>query len=220
MKARAVFLIGLFLIVVFSPWVNSYGQPSTGKSRKINYDSLRIVLEEIFEDDQEPRRILVDSIGFNSPETAKYMEKIAALDTQNRIKVKAILDRYGWIEQSKIGEKAADGIFYVVQHAELDFKEQYFPQLKKLAERGEAKKTSCAMLEDRILMMNGKKQIYGTQANNNLRPDKKFAIWPIENPQTVNELRKKAGFDTTVEENARKLNAEYKPDEKLPQTNN
>jgi hypothetical protein len=105
-----------------------------------------------------------------------------------------------------------------VQHAELDFKEQYFPQLKRLAENGEAKKTLCAMLEDRILMMNGKKQIYGTQANNNLRTDKKFAIWPIENPQAVNELRRKIGFDTTVEENARKLNAEYRPDEKLPPT--
>ena len=69
-------------------------------------------------------------------------------------------------------------------------------------------------------MMNGKKQIYGTQANNNLRPDKKFAIWPIENPQGVNELRKKVGFDTTVEENAARLNAEYKPDEKLPAPNN
>lgn len=219
MKARVSFFCGWFLVIFFSPMTNSYGQAVPGKNRKINYDSLRVALEQILEDDQEPRRILVDSIGFNSPETVKYMEKIASLDVQNRIKVKAILDRYGWIEQSKIGEKAADGIFYVVQHAELDFKEQYFPQLKKLAERGEAKMTSCAMLEDRILMMNGKKQIYGTQANNNLRPDKKIAIWPIENPQAVNALRKKAGFDTTVEENARKLNAEYNPDEKLPRTN-
>ena len=140
MNVKAVAFSCVFLTVFFSNRINSYGQQSSGKNLKINYDSLRVVLEQILEDDQEPRRILIDSIGFNSPETAKYMDKIATLDTENRIKVKAILDRYGWIEQSKIGEKAAEGIFYVVQHADLDFKEQYFPQLKKLAERGEAKK--------------------------------------------------------------------------------
>ena len=41
-------------------------------------------------------------------------------------------------------------------------------------------------------------------------------IWPIENPARVNELRKKIGFTTSVEENAKRLDAEYNPDEKLP----
>jgi hypothetical protein len=74
-------------------------------------------------------------------------------------------------------------------------------------------------MEDRILMSKGKRQIYGTQANNNLRPDKKMAIWPIEDPSQVNALRKKIGFTTTVEENAARLKAEYDPNEKLPTQN-
>ena len=39
-------------------------------------------------------------------------------------------------------------------------------------------------------------------------------IWPIENPETVNERRKKAGFDETIEEYAKILfgdDFEYKP---------
>ena len=65
-------------------------------------------------------------------------------------------------------------------------------------------------------MWKGKKQIYGTQASNDTRPGKKMVIWPIENPSQVNELRKKIGFTTTVEENAKQLNAEYDPNERLP----
>jgi hypothetical protein len=208
----------LFASIIFSG-IHSIAQQNVVKNSHVNYDSLRMELEAMYDADQDIRRILVDSIGFNSPETPKYMNKIAEIDAENQAKLQVILEKYGWIGQSKIGEKAAEGIFYIVQHAPLEMKEKYFPQFKKLAIQGEAKRTQCAMMEDRILMMNGKKQIYGTQANNNIRPDKKFVIWPIENPAAVNELRKKAGFDTTVEENARRLNAEYNPDEKLPSTN-
>jgi len=36
-------------------------------------------------------------------------------------------------------------------------------------------------------------------------------IMPIKNPGGVNRRRRKAGFDTTVEENAKRLGIEYKP---------
>jgi len=183
---------------------------------KINYDSLRIELEAMVDSDQGIRRILVDSIGLDSPEAGKYINQMVAIDMQNRIEIESILSKYGWIEQSKIGEKAAEGIFYIVQHSDLDFMERYFPQFKKLVAIGEASATRCAQMEDRLLMWKGKKQIYGTQASNDIRPDKKMVIWPIENPSHVNELRKKIGFTTTVEENAERLNAEYDPNEKLP----
>ena len=182
----------------------------------INYDSLRIALEEMYDVDQEIRRILIDSIGLDSPEAPKYFNHMATIDMQNKIKIKSMLDKYGWIGQSKIGKKAAEGIFYVVQHTDLEFVEKYFTQFKQLAEKGEADPTRCAQMEDRLLMWKGKKQIYGTQANSILRPDKSYAIWPIENPGGVNELRKKIGFTTTVEENATRLNAAYDPNEKLP----
>ena len=191
-------------------------QQAGGSIERVNYDSLRIVLEKMYDVDQEIRRILIDSIGLDSPEAPKYFHQMATIDMQNKIKIALILGKYGWIEQSKIGKKAAEGIFYVVQHSDLEFVEKYFPQFKQLAEKGEADPTRCAQMEDRLLMWKGKKQIYGTQANSILRPDKSYAIWPIENPSGVNELRKKIGFTTTVEENATRLNADYDPNEKLP----
>ncbi len=75
----------------------------------------------------------------------------------------------------------------------------------------------AAMMEDRLLMYEGKKQIYGTQASSSSMSNGKSFIWPIQNPKKVNQLRKEAGFDLTVEENAKRLGTVYNPDEELPE---
>ena len=121
-------------------------------SSKVNYDSLRTVLEAMLESDQNIRRILVDSVGLDSPEAPKYMYKMSVIDAENKAKIELILEKYGWIGKSKIGEKAAEGIFYVVQHTDLLFMEKYFPQFKLLAEQGEANAALCAMMEDILLL--------------------------------------------------------------------
>lgn len=74
----------------------------------------------------------------------------------------------------------------------------------------------AAMMEDRLLMYQGKKQVYGTQATSTVGKDGSMAIWPIEDPEKVNERRKAAGFTNTIEENAQRLNAAYNPKEELP----
>ena len=182
----------------------------------VNYDSIRIVLERMLAEDQNIRRILIDSVGLDSPEAPRYLHKMAEIDFRNKREVEVILQKYGWLEKSKIGEKAAEGIFYVVQHTDLETMKKYFPEFKKLSEAGEASTKLCAMMEDRMLMWEGRKQIYGTQASDALRADKSYAIWPIEDPSDVNSRRKKAGFTNTVEESAASLKASYDPNEKLP----
>ncbi len=72
-------------------------------------------------------------------------------------------------------------------------------------------------MQDRLLMQEGKEQIYGTQgrgfatqgADGRPGPMQMF-IWPIKDPKNVNRRRKEAGFTDTVEENARRLGIEYK----------
>ena len=65
-------------------------------------------------------------------------------------------------------------------------------------DKGESKGWYLAFLEDRILMSNGKKQIYGSQAKFNQETGK-FHIHPIENVETVNEKRKKIGLEPIEE---------------------
>ncbi len=136
-------------------------------------------------------------------------------DSANQVKMKFILLRYGWLPKSKIGEKASDAIFYVIQHADTNLIKTNLPTLKKLAKQDEAWKTHAAMMEDRLLMYRKKKQVYGTQAASNAFTKGKMVVWPIEISKKVNQRRKKAGFEMTVEENAKRLGATYNPNLEL-----
>lgn len=73
------------------------------------------------------------------------------------------------------------------------------------------------MMLDRKLTEERKPQIYGTQLEGKSITDKQTGkkrqviyVLPIEKAKEVNTRRKKAGFETTVEENARRFRIEYK----------
>ena len=171
----------------------------------------------MYDEDQGIRKSIIDSSDVSSSNGILiYINQMQVIDERNRMKIAWILEKYGWLPKSKIGEKASEAIFFVIQHTELSFAERYFDQFKKLSLKGEANPMQCAMMEDRILMWKGKKQIYGTQSSNKVRSDGKNAIWPIEDPINVNYLRKMVGFKLTVEDNAKILKADYNPHEKLP----
>ena len=60
--------------------------------------------------------------------------------------------------------------------------------------------------------MKNKEQVYGTQVAGRKigESDEWFQfVWPIKNPERVNERRIEMGFDSTVEENAKRLDVEY-----------
>ncbi|OKL41383.1 DUF6624 domain-containing protein [Pontibacter flavimaris] len=189
------------------------------EEKQPDYALLRTELEEIYDIDQNIRNIDWDTLS--SPEASiAYSMKMMAIDSVNQTRILPIIEQYGWLPKSNIGEKAADGIFLVVQHSNLRTIEKYLPQMEALVREGEADALDAAMMRDRLLSFQGKKQIYGTQANNMVRGDGSIVIWPIEDAENVNKRRKEVGFTTTVEENAKRLRAAYDPNEKLPKKNN
>ena len=183
----------------------------------VNYDSLKIVLEEIYDKDQGIR----EKVSNMNPYDAELVYEMNQADSINQIKIQKIIDTYGWPGKSKVGEKASRALFYVIQHADLELIEKYFPYFQKATEQGEANPLDFATMEDRMRMYQGKKQIYGTQAHGTLQDDGTFDffIWPIENPAKVNERRKKLGFKKTVEQIAEEMEARYDPNELLPEEN-
>ncbi len=169
------------------------------------------MLEEIFDTDQDIRQKLG---SVKEEERGQIIRQMHQIDSVNQVQVKAILNQYGWLAKSKVGQKASDAIFYVVQHSNKELMKQYLPDLQKLARQQEASPIHAAMMEDRLLMWEGKKQKYGTQGYGT--PTRKLFIWPIQDPAKVNELRKQVGFPQTVEEYALRMKATYDPNEPLP----
>ncbi|WP_210463873.1 DUF6624 domain-containing protein [Rufibacter roseolus] len=206
---KAFSLVLLFFCVLMT----ACGQSQQKAPVPVPYDALRAELEKIHDTDQAVRQ------GFDQvkeEDRNAFFTKMQQVDSVNQIAVIKMLEKYGWLPQSKIGGKAADGLFLVVQHAPARVIRKYLPSLKKMAQKGEASPTDAAMMEDRLLMFEGEKQIYGTQATSMGREDGKMYIWPIEDSKHVNERRKAAGFRVTVEEYAKLMNAAYNPEEPLP----
>ena len=146
---------------------------------------------------------------------SKLWELQNKVDASNIIRVEAILKQYGYPGKTLVGEPANKAVFYVVQHSRVI--NQYLPLVKEAAEQNEIPFQLYAMMLDRSLMEQGKEQIYGTQGQifevKNPKTGNKEVmdiIWPIQDPDHVNERRKAAGFALTVEENAKRLDTVYK----------
>ncbi|MDO6391639.1 hypothetical protein Q4E40_16005 [Pontibacter sp. BT731] len=213
MKIKQSIII-LFLLAGCQPSVDNAYDTSV-KEQQPDYAALKRELEEVYDIDQSVRNIDWDTIS--SPESSMtHSKKMMAVDSVNQTRVVPIIEQYGWLPKSKIGEKAASAIFYVVQHSNTETIEKYLPQMEELAKKGEASATDAAKMRDRLLMFQGKKQLYGTQAASWVRPEGNQVIWPIEDVENVNKRRKEVGFTATVEENAERLRAEFDPNEELP----
>lgn len=152
----------------------------------------------------EERKKLGESMGLSEAEYSGDLSQMQrVLDSVNMVFVERYFLQNGYPGKSVVGEESSLVAWNVLQHNP-DKIPLYLPLVKKAAEAGEIPKTSAAMMEDRYLMMEGKPQIYGTQGMSYDDARGSF-IWPIDNPESVNQRRKDAGFEETVEDYAKIL---------------
>lgn len=140
-----------------------------------------------------------------------YWKLQSQADSTNLLFIEGVFTKYGYPGKSLVGEPTNEAAWYVIQHSPKI--NQYMPLMKTAAENKELPFRLYAMMLDRQLMYEGKEQIYGSQATSKpLRNGQKigYYVWPIKDAATVNERRKQAGFDQTVEQNAKRLGFDYK----------
>ena len=164
---------------------------------KIN-NSLVATLDSIFSEDQTLRLksdTLIKQFGWESKEVKELWEKILYKDSINLLKVKNIINTYGWLGPDVVGKRGAQTIFLVIQHGDSLTQVTYFPVMKKAVKKGKARPQDLAYLEDRILTKQGKKQIYGSQVKLNNETGK-FEFYPIKDEPNVNKRRAAVGLDS------------------------
>jgi hypothetical protein len=155
-------------------------------------------LLDIFASDQEVRVRLIAAMEEGSPDFPIIMQEMMEIGAYNSVYVDSLLSDIGWPEG--LSERADTAIFLVVQHA-IHIQSKFFPMFNERAERGLIDKQFIALLEDRILMMSGQKQLYGTQIFVRTLEDgsKRQYLFPVEDPENINIRRAEMGM-TTIEE--------------------
>jgi outer membrane protein OmpA-like peptidoglycan-associated protein len=167
-------------------------------------------LKQIHENDQN-YRLMSDSIekkfGRNSDEMISLWKIIQEKDSVNLFAVKEILDENGWLGADVIGEEGNSTLFLVIQHSDQKTQEKYLPLMREAVKNGNARGSELALLEDRVALAQGKKQIYGSQIMFDPKTEKHF-IAPIEDEVNVDLRRNAVGLEP-LEEYVKHWNIEY-----------
>ncbi|GAB3232862.1 hypothetical protein GCM10027346_20400 [Hymenobacter seoulensis] len=185
------------------------GQTSQQRRLKRELDSLDVA-------DQHYRQLLMGGTRPRYESVASLNWMMIATDSVHIRRVAELIARYGYPGRTLVGAPTNEVALLVIQHSGRI--PQYLPLIRRMAELGEVPYSLYARMLDRYLAYQGKPQRYGTQGRGYLvrnactgRPEQVSFIWPIEDAALVNQRRKKAGFDSTVEENALRLGIPYRP---------
>jgi hypothetical protein len=124
------------------------------------------------------------------PETRRQM---AHADSQNVARLKEIVAQHGWPGVSMVGQDGSQAAFLVLQHADQATQEEYLPLVREAATHHEIATALVAMLEDRVRMRRGEKQLYGSQLKSDPATGK-LELWPVEDEAHVDQRRAAVGL--------------------------
>ena len=179
------YLIALCCALVFV----SKTQPQTPNAQTVANPALRQELLQRVEQDQAIRDELVEK-GMAHPDQS-ILARMRAIDDSNTERMRAIVGRHGWPGPGLVGQDGTDAAFLLVQHANLAFQKAMLPLIEKAYRRKELSGQSYALLLDRVLVGESKKQVYGTQAK---LKGKEFVPDPIEDEANVDKRRAEIGL--------------------------
>ena len=161
----------LKVIFILFVSINMYSQASIFKQNQI--------LEDVYYWDQHVRK----SYNNCSDKEQTYTDSI------NRIKVKFIINAFGFPINKQYSKNAINGVYYSIQHDDIEVQEKYFPQIKQLTDSGFISKKQYAMMYDRILIKTTGKQKYGEQRYHDTI-DNILNYFPFINIDSVQIFRK------------------------------
>jgi hypothetical protein len=154
------------------------------------------ILDSIYIEDQNYRQqieVIEKKYGWESTQMKDHWKVINKKDSLNLIQVKAILDKYGWLGADVVGDQGNSTLFLVIQHSDQATQEKYLPMMRAAVKNGKAQARSLALLEDRVALGQGRRQIYGSQISRD--PETKaYYVSPIEDPDNVDKRRAEVGL--------------------------
>lgn len=150
--------------------------------------------------DQEIRgQVIKESAVPGSKELPALIHRLESIDRDNTNQMRQIIKTYGWPTVKLVGKKGANDAWLLVQHADQNpkFQRECLDMMQPLVAKGEVGKQNFAYLTDRVLLAEGKKQLYGTQFTKGENGD--WAPRPLEDPDNVDKRRLEMGLNTMAE---------------------
>lgn len=158
--------------------------------------SLVAILDTVYFEDQKYRQQINDiesKFGWESQEMKDHWKIIHEKDSINLGKVSKILDTHGWPGPDLVGRQGSSAIFLVIQHSDLPIQEKYLPLMREAVKNKKAQGSNLALLEDRVALRQGKRQIYGSQVGRDEETGT-YYVSPLEDSDNVDKRRAEVGL--------------------------
>lgn len=121
------------------------------------------------------------------------VEALRKVDSENTAWLKKVVAEIGWIDADRFGADTAGGAFLLTQHSsDLPLMTAALPEIFKDVKNKKLDAQGYAMLYDRLQLMIGEKQRYGTQIGRNEKGE--LTVMPLEAPGDVEARRKELGL--------------------------
>ncbi|MFN0120609.1 MAG: DUF6624 domain-containing protein [Blastocatellia bacterium] len=171
---------------------------ANAKAARISHPALRAELLGRERKDQDIRNEWIRA-GVNTP-SPELISRMQAIGADNEARMREILGQYGWPGPDQVGRDGAEAAFLLVQHADIELQKQALPLVREAYRKAQLSGQGYALLTDRVLVREGKPQLYGTQA-------KSFDQWkgtepvlqPIEDEANVDKRRAEVGLPPLAE---------------------
>lgn len=164
----------------------------------MNYKSIAKTIIDLRDTDRALRNDLIQKGQLGEG----YHEEMEKMHRYNAEVLKDIIDHIGYPDIDKVGKEASEAAWLVIQHAIglPDFMKMCQELLKQAVAEKKADPLHLAYLSDRIAVLEGKKQQYGTQFDwddsGKMNPN------PYDDLVKVNQRRKDLGLNTLEEQTA------------------
>jgi hypothetical protein len=150
-----------------------------------------VLAQELIDMTDEDRRLQPGALSDDF--TAQLAHR--RVTVRNGDRLAEIIDEYGWPTVELVGQEAARRAWLVAQHADrqLHLQRRALTLMTATANTGQGDTTQLAMLRDRILVNEGRPQIYGTQIAGIVNGVP--VPWPCEDPERMDQRRAEVGLD-------------------------
>lgn len=183
----------LIMMLCSALLLTGHPQARQAAKQKVSNPTLREELLRRVKQDQAIRDEMIKK-GVEHPDKS-VMARMAAIDADNTAHMKKLVEQYGWPGPELVGEDGTEAAFLLVQHAEYDLQKQALPLVRQAYLTKKLSGQDYALLLDRVLVKEGKPQVYGTQA-------KPFDQWkgqepalePIEDEANLDKRRAEVGL--------------------------
>jgi outer membrane protein OmpA-like peptidoglycan-associated protein len=137
----------------------------------------------------------IDTVGL--PEFKFTEQQAIQKDSFNYLALQRYLDRNRYPEISKVGRRQSRAVGFIILHHfdSLTF-ERYIPVVKNLCMEGEAEWDVFAKMTDKLCIIKGEPQVYGTQYDRDANG--RTILYKIDDIEKVNYRRMRIGLGATV----------------------